>query len=399
MSQATFEYRAFNRAGVESKGVASAATRNDAYRQLVAQGLTPVVLRPARVLASRTKRFKTRDLAHFTYQFSVLMQARIPLSDGLHSIAQQERPGPLKDMIVDLARRIESGENVATAMDHYKDSLGDVYVETVRAAEKSGNLTVVLEHLSEMIERTQETTRQVRAALMYPVCVSIVLTLATTFLIGFVVPRFAGIFSKRGATLPTFTRGLLDVGLSLQHFWWAYLGAVIIAVVCGRGAWRHPEGKMRVDAVLHRIPYLSRILKGLGISRFCRVFGLSLSSGLGLIDALTMAGRASGRPLLMQDAERMATQVRQGGRLTDAFAQCAYMTTFARRMLAAGEQSAEIPRMCTVVSKHYDRETTDLTKNMSTFIEPILIVFIASIVLLVALAIFLPMWDMVKIVG
>ncbi|GEM_PF-353412 len=406
-----FQYEAVDRAGARRKGVTIAATKAEAFRKVAALGLTPLTLRPAGRGAVGgggkgpgasffgSDRIKTKDLANFTYQLGVLIGARIPISEGLLGIAQQEREGKLKVIVMDLAKRIEAGEQVAHAMNSHRHALGEVYVETIRAAEKSGNLPKVLEHLSDMLEKSQETTRQVRGALMYPLCVVGVLGLALVFLLSFVVPKFARMFAQRNLELPLFTRLLMGFGESMQGYWWAYLGAVVLGVFALRYAWLRPDGRTAIDRALHRIPYLKDILVGLTVSRFCSVFSLSLSSGLGLIDSLDLAGKSAGRPLLVRDVNRMIAQVRSGGRLMDVLSVCAYLTPFTKRMLIAGEQSAEIPRMCTVVARHYDRETTHLTKNIATVIEPVLIVGIAVVVLVIALAIFLPMWDMAKIVG
>lgn len=400
MSAIPFEYRAYDAQGREARGTTSAMTRGDAFRQLVAKGLTPTWVQAAGAgSGSRGKRLRAKDLSHFTYQLSVLMSARIPLSEGLRSIAQQEKEGPLREMIQDITRRVESGESFAAAMHEHQHAIGEVYVETVRAAERSGNLTLVLEHLAEMIERTQEMARLVRGALMYPICVSSVLVLATTFLVGFVVPRFAEMFARRGNDLPLMTSVLMNVGQSMQSYWWAYLmgvGSVAWGVWWSR---RSSAGRLWWDRLFHRVPYVNRILVNLGVSRFTRVLGLSLSSGLGLVESLTLAGRSSGRAMLMADVDQMVAQVQTGGRLTEVLNRCNYLTLFSKRMLAAGEQSAEIPRMCAVVSRHYDREATDLAKNISTVLEPVMIVVIAGVVLVIALAIFMPMWDMVKMVG
>lgn len=402
MSTLTFDYRAIDKLGKARRGVTSAANQAEAYRRLVALGLMPLklsVATPRSNPLAGSGKVGTRELAQFTYQLGVLVSARIPISDGLLSIAGQEKDLKLKALIFDLAKRIESGEQLALAMDAHRKALGDVYVATVRAAERSGNLPKVLEHLSDMLERNLETGRMVRSALMYPVCVITVLTGAMLFLVGFVVPKFAKMFAGRGQKLPSFTEFLMVFGNSVQSYWYLYLLGIAGLVVALRMAWVHPRGRVRLDSLLHRVPYISRILVGLAISRFCRIFGVSLSSGLGLIESLDLAGKASGRPLLLGDVTRMVSQVRTGGHLTQVMGDCDYLTPFTKRMLAAGEQSADLPRMCGVVSRHYDRETGHLTKNIGTVIEPVLIVGIALMVLVIALAIFLPMWDMVKIVG
>lgn len=402
VSALSFEYTAVDGQGASMRGVANAASKAEAYRQLVARGLTPVSLRPTGAQArsgSGRSRVATRDLAHFTYQFGVLVEARIPIADGLSGIADQEKPGPLRDLIEDVVRRIQSGESVSQAMHAHRSALGEVYVETIRAAEKAGALPQVLHHLSEMLERSVETSRQVRTALMYPLCVVSVLVLAVTFLVGFVIPKFATMFARQGADLPLVTDVLMRMGLSFQNYWWAYLAALVATAFGLRTLVRRPGGTLLLDRWAHRVPYIRRILIAIGLSRFCRILGLSLASGLGLIESLRLAGKASGRPLLDSQVQRMAEQVRGGARLSQVLQECGYVTPFAKRMLAAGESSSDIPRMCVIVSKHYERESSELTRNLSTVLEPFLVVAIAGVVLLVAMAIFLPMWDSMKMVG
>lgn len=407
MSATTFQYRAIDRAGTRCKGEIPASSDQDAFRKLTVLGLTPLAIAPSggRSIASparqkiRGGRIRPKDLAHFTYQLGVLVGSRIPLSEGLRSIAEQEPKASLRSLIADVARRVESGEQIAQALEAHRTIFGEVYIQTIRAAEHSGNLPKALEHLTESMERGQEMTAQVRGAMMYPLCVLSVLGLAVTFLVGFVVPRFARMFEQRSLPLPAITRALMTFGLSIQVYWYLYLAGIVIVSVLFHRGWHKPVIRTRLDALFTRIPYIGAILQGLALARFSRVLGLSLSSGIGLLDAIELSAAASGQSLLRRDAESLAAAVRRGGMLSDSLPDCPSLSPFTRRMLIAGERSAELPRMCGIIARHYERETSQLVKNIATFIEPVLIVLIAGVVLFVALAIFLPMWDMVKLLG
>ncbi len=398
MSDINFDYRAVDNNGSILAGVINAPDKIEAFRKVTALGLTPLKIKPNRKQrAKRGKKIKRGDIAHFTYQLGVLMAARIPISDGLISIAEQETNPRLKTIIYDIATRIESGEGISQAMAVHTDVFGGVYVETVHAAEQTGNTIKVLEHLSEMLEREQESSSQVRGALMYPACVTLVLLFAVSFLLIFVVPRFATMFAERGVELPMLTQIIVLLGTSAKNYWWLEIPAAAGIFFGFRALKQTPQGKALLDRFLHKIPVLRQILIGAAIGRFTRILGLCLSSGLNLIDALEMAGRASGRPLLMVDAQMLVQQVRSGGRLKDILNDSTYITPFARRMIGAGEESAELPKMCEVVSKHYDREVRQLTKNIGTIIEPVMVVMIAMVVLVIALSIFLPMWNMMSL--
>jgi type II secretory pathway component PulF len=363
--------------------------------------LTPTDIRPVASLVKRGGRggVRTKDVAHFAQQLSVLIGARIPLADGLKSIADHESNPKFKDVLTNIGTRVEAGEQIAHAMEQHAEVFGDVFLETVRAAEKSGNMTRVLEYLAEMLERAEETRQQVRAAMMYPVVVVGVLSMAVVFLVGFVVPKFGVMFASRGVELPMLTRILLFAGNTVQGYWWAILVVLIAGGVGAHRLLKTEGGRFMVDRWMHRIPLVKGLLVGAAVSRFARVFGLCLSSGLGLIEAIEMAGRASGRAMMQRDADRMIEQVKAGGRVSAVLEACTYLPRFARRMIAAGEESAELPKMCSVVARQYDRETSVMAKNLATVIEPIMIVLIAGVVAVVALAVFMPMWDMVKLAG
>jgi len=400
MSGRTFEYVALDRGGEKRRGTTRASDRVEAYRQVASQGLTP--LRIAQAGGQGRERrggVKEKDLVNFTHQFAVLLEARIPIADGLRSIAEQEQNARLAEVVEDVARRVEAGGNVSAAMDAHREVFGETYVETLAAAEQTGNMIKVLQYLAQMLERQQESRQQLRGALMYPLAVTTILALATVFLIAVVVPRFARMFESRGVDLPPLTMGLMGLGESFRSSWWAYL---VVAGALGWGfRWvmKDARGRLFVDGLLHRIPAIRTILVSLAVARFTRVFGLCLSAGLNLIDALGLAGRAAARPTLQRDVDRMIEQVTAGGRLSEVMPRCGYLPPMARRLLSAGEEAADLTRMCDVVARQHERDAASLMKNISTVIEPVMVVLIAGVVLVVALAIFLPMWGMVNLMG
>lgn len=399
MSDLAFKYSALGREGQRTNGVLKAPSQEEAYRKLIAAGVRPLRLRKVRNRESIGGRVTLRDLQQFTHQFAVLMEARIPIVDGLYAIAEQENKEQLRIVVDDIGRQVGSGRSVTDALLPHEKVFGEVYIETIRAAEKTGNLAAVLASLSDMLDRQYEMRKNVRAALMYPACVISALVLAVAFLMIFAIPRFEAMFESRGIDLPLPTIIVIGFSNIIRGYWWLMIAGFVAGVFGIRRAWQVPEARERMDVLLHKVPYLNSILRSAAISRFAKVFGLSLRSGLGLIDAIELSGTASGRPLLQVDALKLRDQVNLGGRLSDVIITCHYFPTFTRRMLAAGEEAAELPRMCEVVARNYDREVEHLTKNLTTAIEPILIVGLAGVVLVVALAVFLPMWQMADLIG
>lgn len=403
MTLLRFEYYATARDGASRNGIMEAQSWAEAYKRLLASGLTPVRLTvqsaALRRLANRGGRITVRELSQFTHQFSVLTEARIPLEEGLRSIAAEEPNPRLKSMIEAIAAAIGSGSTITESMQPFALTFGNVYLEAIRAAEKTGRLTSTLSHLSEMLEQDLERRATLRAALLYPVCVVASLALACVFLLVVVVPRVATVFASRGALLPLPTRMLIGASEFLQSSWWLLLPFLLVCVLVLRRAMRTAGGARLADAVIHRIPIVGHMRRLAALARFAHTLGLALSSGLGLIESISLAGRAAGHRSMEMDAQLLANSVAGGGTLSEAMNRCEFLTGFVRRLLSAGEQSAEMSKMCAVIARNYDREVSHTAKNMATLIEPLLIAALAGVVLFLALAIFLPMWDMMSLTG
>ena len=230
MTAITFQFEALGKNGAKQKGVTQAVSKDAAFAQIASSGLTPVSIREVkarRSLLSGQRKIGLRELSIFTYQFSVLIEARIPISEGLRSIAEEESNERFRTVIEQVAASISAGSTITEAMEPFHDLFGDVYIQSLNAAEQSGNLVKVLNHLAEMLDREVEIRSQIRSALLYPLSVITILGLAVVFLLMFVVPRFATMFESRGIELPLPTRILLGTSHFLTHGWWFLLPGLL----------------------------------------------------------------------------------------------------------------------------------------------------------------------------
>ena len=313
------------------------------------------------------------------------------------SIAEGEGKPEVNKMILDIAAMIEAGQPMTAALEKYGEVFGDVYIETVRAAEKSGSLVAVMSHLAELLERQLETQQQLRRAMAYPIIVMTVICLAVSVIVVFVVPKFGAIFESQGAKLPITTRVVQAVGDSVRAHWYMYFCVILSTVTGLAAAWKHPKGRLTLENILIRVPYLGRVIIAVTTGRFARVLCIGLQSGLDVIEALQMGGRATARPVFINDCKVMVERLRGGENLAEVLRATRYLPSFARRVMGAGKDSSDLARSCDVVARYYDREANHLTKNVNTIIEPIMTIAMAGIVLLVALSVFLPMWGMVRL--
>lgn len=399
MASTMFKYQAVDEHGTRNKGRIDAQNEHKAFQMLVERGLTPLTIRETRrsisILGSR--RITQLEIATLTREMSVLLEANIPIGRGLMSIAEHEKNPALRDMIFDIATMIESGEKITAAFNRYAHVFGDVYIETLRSAEKTGQIGPVASHLADMLERNIETTQQIKRALTYPMIVVGFVAMALSVIVIFVVPKFAKIFEANGVELPLTTRIIRAMGTSLTQYWWAYLMVTGVVIYSLYKAWHNEQGRFRIEKLLHKLPYIGEMFTAVTTARFSRVMSIGLDSGIEVIEAIEIAGGSTGRPVFQDECVRMCDRMRNGDSLSDVINRAQGLPSFARRLFGSGKDSKELARAGSIIARHFDRQSDHLAKNINTIIEPMITIAMAGIVLLVALSVFLPMWQMISI--
>lgn len=343
------------------------------------------------------QRVTDEDIAGLTRELSVMVEARVPLARGLLSIAEQEGKPQLSAMIQDIATQVESGSTMSDAIMRHQKVFGEVYVETMRAAERSGNLVAVTGELADLLDRQMDLRKQLRQAMTYPIVVLCTVGVAFGIFIGFVIPRFAGQFKNGGVELPLATRIVQSLGDSVRSEWWAYLIAIVSLVIASITAFRTPSGRIFFERMLMRLPAVGPLAVSAVTARFLRVMSITVGSGLDLVESVIISGRATGQHAFSQDCSRVADRLSQGESLSESLASIRSLPVFARRMLGAGHDAADLSRASLLVAKHFDRKASMLTKSVSSLIEPLMTILMAALVLLVALSVFLPMWQLARI--
>jgi MSHA biogenesis protein MshG len=231
----------------------------------------------------------------------------------------------------------------------------------------------------------------------YPAIVGAVVAMAMTVIIVFVVPRFAIIFETNGIPLPLTTRVIRGLGDSVRDWWWLYLLGGAGVAIAAMEQWRSARGRLRIERVLLKTPYFGTIVSAVTTARFSRVMSIGIDSGIEVIEAIGIAGRATGRPVFVAECDQLCDRMRAGESFETVLNTAKYLPNFARRLLAAGKDSKELAGAGRIIARHYDRLGDNLAKSINTVIEPMITISIAIIVLIVALSVFLPMWQMISI--
>ncbi len=400
MTARTFTYKGIDAQGKRRSGTVKADSESSACDMVMHEGITPITVKPQgkrASLASSGARVTPHDIAALTREMSVLVEANIPIARGLRSIAEHEKKTNLRDMVNDIADQVEAGEKLTAAFGKHRAVFGDVYIETIRAAEKSGTLAEVTSHLADMLERNIETSSQLKRAMTYPMIVVAFVILALSVIVVFVVPRFAVIFETNNVALPLATRIITAIGDTVRSYWWAIGLGVIVAGWTAIQSWRSDKGRFRIEAAALRLPYIGKMLTAITAARFARVLSIGLDSGIDVIESMSVAGNATGRPVFAKECTELCDRMRAGESMEHVLVDSKRLPSFARRLLGAGKDSAELSAAGRIIARHYDRISDHLAKNINTIIEPLITIAIAGIVLLVALSVFLPMWKMVSI--
>ena len=400
MSTRRFNYKALDENGKTVRSMFNAMNEEEVFTHVSSLGLIVLEVREGKRregFSVRNDRITHQDISMLTREMSALLEANIPLSRGLLSIGEHEKNKKLRDMVVDIASMIEAGEKITSAFSKYKSVFGEVYIETLRSAEKSGRMASVTEHLADMLERNAELRQQVRRAMSYPLIVVSFVGLALGVIVVFVVPRFAKIFESNGVDLPLTTMVVRTIGDSVMAYWWAYLAVVLVVVFGLVNSWKNETGRYCMEVILHKTPFIGKVLTAVTTARFTSVMSIGLESGIEVIEAIEIAGMATGRPVFQKECAAMCIEMRNGSSLEDVINNSHSLPNFARRLIGSGKDSDELSRAGRIVSRHYDRMSDHLTQNINTVIEPMITIAMAGIVLLIALSVFLPMWQMISI--
>lgn len=401
---ATFSYRARDSAGVLITGQMEAEAQGVVAERLLQTGYVPTAIEPAWALSRLAKlsipfrRVRADDLIFFTRQLATLVRAGVPLLDSLDTLAKQARTRAFQGIILAVTRDIEGGAALSDAMGKHHQAFPEVFVSTIRAGETGGFLDLALERLATLAEHEAETRARIKAATRYPIFVVLAIGIALVVIVTFVIPKFALLYGAFRATLPLPTRIAFAVGQALQRFW--YLGVAGAAAAVGgvRLALGLPRVRLWWDGAKLRLPVLGPVILKLTLSRWAHILSLLVRTGVPILKSFEVVARAVGNAAVGRSVLAVADAVEKGRTLAEPMARDPLFPPLVVQMIAVGEKTGELEGLLLKVSEHYDREADYAIRNLSTALEPILLVIIGAMVFFLALAVFMPMWDMVRLI-
>ena len=401
-----YRYRGRGGRGDLLEGTLDAPTAEAVARQLMNTGIIPVDIREEHqqedVMATirRLRGPATPDLAELVLlsrQMYTLTKAGVPIGQALAGLSRSTRNPELRLVLENVKASVESGRELSAALAQHPQVFTSIYVNTIKIGENTGRLEDVFLRLSEYLERERDTRARIKAALRYPMFVLIAISIAIGVINVMVIPQFARIFERAKVDLPLPTR--IIVGTS-DFFvaWWPLLAVLVIGGFFAFRTWRStPEGTYRWDEIRLRLPIVGSIIYRATLGRFARGFSMALAAGVPLAQALTVMSQAVDNEFVGERIREIRSGIERGDSLTRTATATGMFTPLVLQMLSVGEDAGAIDTLLVEVAEFYEREVDYDIKNLSQALEPILIAVLAIFVLIFALGVFLPLWDMAQV--
>jgi type IV pilus assembly protein PilC len=420
-----FDYVALDSHGKETKGSIDVASQNEAIGRVKEMGLFPTKIieadkgqdksagKKAKSKASGKAggkkggmnlnikipgfggKVKPKVLTTFTRQLATLVDAGLPLLRGLRVLEKQERNATLKGILGELALAIEGGSTFSEALAQHPKVFNRLFVNMVKAGELGGVLEVVLKRLAEFSEKAQKIKGKVKAALFYPVAVMIVAIGILILLMVFVVPKFKDVFAGMQMKLPAFTEFVFEVSNAIKDHILETMGGAAVFVVLFLLFIKTKFGRHVWDKTKLKMPALGPVISKVAISRFTRTLGTLVSSGVPILQALTIVKETAGNVIISNAIAKVHESVKEGETITAPLESSGVFPPMVVSMVDVGEQTGAMPEMLLKIADNYDEEVDNAVSAMTSLLEPIMIVFLAVIVGSIVIAMFLPLIAMI----
>lgn len=395
-----FLWTAKSPAGDERSGEIEAASREDAEARIRQLGLQPVKVKkkPAEINIKLpgSSGVTRKDLVIFTRQFSTMIDAGLPLVQGLEILAAQAENPHFKTVLREVKERVEGGTTFADALGEHPKVFDDLYVQLVRAGEIGGILDTILQRLAVYIEKAEALKRKVKGAMVYPSIVLVVAFGVVAVLLIFVTPVFEEMFSAAGGNLPGPTQLIVSLSDWLRANIFKLLIGIIVAAVLFISFAKTKFGSFQIDRFLLKAPIFGDLLRKVAVARFSRTMGTMLSSGVPILDAMDVTAKTAGNQVLENAIFGVRTKISEGRTITQPLAEAGVFPQMVVEMIGVGEATGAMDAMLNKIADFYDEEVDAAVSALTSMIEPIMIVFLGGIVGFFVAAMYLPIFTMAE---
>ncbi|MBI3939484.1 MAG: type II secretion system F family protein [Acidobacteria bacterium] len=336
-----------------------------------------------------------KDLAVFTRQFSVMLNAGLPLVQCLEIIATQQGNRAFRDVLLQVRNDVEAGASLADAMRRHPRTFDNLFVNMVAAGEAAGILDAILQRLTAFVEKTMKLKRSLRSASIYPVTILLVAAGVVSIILLKVIPVFATLFEGLGADLPLPTLIVIRLSHFLGRFFLFWVAGAALAVAGLRYCYRTEGGRIGIDRLLLALPFFGLVLKKIAVARFSRTLATLMVSGIPILEGLEITARTAGNKIIEQALVKTRKAVEEGKTVVETLRQSTLFPPMVVQMVGVGEQTGELDQMLLKIADYYEEEADAAIANFLTLLEPMLIVFLGAVVGGIVVSMYLPLFSMI----
>ncbi|WP_335915554.1 type II secretion system F family protein [Shewanella algae] len=396
----TFTWKGQNRDGKLSSGELRGTSITEVKTLLKSQGINPKTVRKKSASMFGDKKIKPMDIAVITRQIATMLAAGVPLVTSIELIARGHEKNKIRVLLGTVLADVQAGIPLSDALRPHRVYFDDLYVDLVAAGEHSGSLDAVFDRIATYKEKSEALKSKIKKAMFYPAAVVIVAIAVTALLLVVVVPQFEDIFKGFGAELPAFTQLIVNISRWLQNTWYLFLAGIVIGIWLFIRAHRNSEHfRNRIDEMMLKIPLIGEILHKGAMARFARTLATTFAAGVPLIDGLESAAGASGNYVYRKALLNVRTEVMAGMQMNVAMRTTKLFPDMLIQMVMIGEESGSLDNMLNKVANIYEMQVDDAVDGLSSLIEPIMMVVIGTIVGGLIVGMYLPIFNLGKVVG
>jgi len=417
-----FQFEAMNKTGEEVKDEIEATTSEEAISKIRSLGYFPTSVKEkskvrrlglgglGAALGGKGKGKKkgktfaiggvsTKKLTQFTRQLSTLQDAGLPILRSVRILEGQQKPGVLKNALIDVGDDIEGGSSLSEAMGKHPKVFDRLYVNMVKAGETGGVLDAVLERLAEFREKSQRLKRRVIGAMIYPAMVILVAGGIVTFILLKIIPKFRDIFKEFQIPLPSITEALISVSNTFVQYWYLLPAVPIGLIVLVKLIRKNRSGRYAVDKIKLKLPVMGQIINKTAISRFTRTLGTLITAGVPILEALNIVRDTAGNEVVASAMARVHDSIREGESIAGPLKQSRVCDDIVVNMIDVGEETGDLDKMLLKVADNYDEEVDVLVASLISLMEPLLIIFLGGTVGFIVIALFMPLVSLISNLG
>jgi type IV pilus assembly protein PilC len=399
----------FTFSGKDATGQKVSGERVSANKQALGQQLRRERITPG-AIREKGKEFsmptfgsgkvKTKDIAIFFRQFSVMIDAGLPLVQCLEILAANQENQSFQKTLTGVRTTVEGGATLANAMRQYPVVFDDLTTNMIEAGETGGILDIILQRLAVYVEKAVRLRSAVKSALIYPVAVVSIATLIVGALLKWVVPIFANLFAGLGVNLPLPTRIVMGLSAFVQSFWWVVIAGTVGVVFGLKQIRKHPRGRYYFDKVLLKLPIVGSLLRKIAVGRFTRTLGTLITSGVPILEGLAITARTSGNAVLEEALMKVRKAIEEGRTIVDPLKECGVFPNMVTQMIGVGEATGAMDNMLQKIADFYEEEVDAATKDMLAMLEPAIIGVLGITIGGIVISLYMPLFAMIaKLAG